>query len=79
MSSRLINRLEKIKRDPSLTAKSVGLKYVSSQSHGYFRKKRGENFYYVDENGVLCKDKDVIDRIKNWFYHLHGKVFGFVI
>ncbi len=64
MSTRLINRLEKIKRDPSLTARAVGLKYVSNQLHGFYRKRTGEHFYYIDENDIECKDEEIINRIK---------------
>lgn len=62
--SRLETKLEKIGRDPKVTAKAVGLRYSLDSHKGYFRKRRGNGFCYVDENGNAVKDKEVISRIK---------------
>lgn len=61
---RLQAKLEKIGRDPKITAKSVGLRYAAFLGKGYFRKRKGDGFYYLDENEKTVKDKDVLERIK---------------
>ena len=38
----LIKKLEKIGRDPKVTAKAVGLRYVSDSTPGYSRKRGGQ-------------------------------------
>jgi DNA topoisomerase-1 len=60
--NRLIKKLEKIGRDPKITAKAVGLRYVSDSSPGYTRKKSGKGWSYYDDDGMLVKDKAVISR-----------------
>jgi DNA topoisomerase-1 len=62
--NRLISKLEKIGRDAKTTAKAVGLRYTANSSKGYFRKRRGSSFYYVDENNQKIRDKDVLERIR---------------
>lgn len=62
--NRLHAKLEKIGKDVKITAKAVGLKYVSNRSKGYFKKKEGENFIYVDEQGKKVKDKLLLERFK---------------
>jgi DNA topoisomerase-1 len=44
--NRLQSKLEKIGRDPKITAKSVGLRYSVNINKGYFR--------YQTEGGFLC-------------------------
>ncbi len=61
---RLQAKLEKIGRDPKITAKAVGLRYAAFSGKGYFRKKKGNGFTYVDETGNTVKSPDVLDRIK---------------
>ncbi|WP_454802264.1 DNA topoisomerase IB [Mucilaginibacter phyllosphaerae] len=60
--NRLIKKLEKIGRDPKVTAKAVGLRYVSDTMPGYTRKKSGKGWSYLDANGQVVKDKDLIQR-----------------
>ncbi|MFY7730503.1 MAG: DNA topoisomerase IB [Flavobacterium sp.] len=62
--TRLQQKLEKIGRDPKVTAKAVGLRYSLDTHKGYFRKRRGSGFSYADENGNTVKDKEVLSRIK---------------
>ena len=60
--NRLLKKLEKIGRDPKTTAKAVGLRYVSDSSPGYTRKKSGKGWSYYDADGILVKDKELINR-----------------
>ncbi|WDF53385.1 DNA topoisomerase IB [Mucilaginibacter sp. KACC 22063] len=60
--NRLTKKLEKIGRDPKITAKAVGLRYVTDSTPGYTRKKSGKGWSYYDSQGNLVKDKDLIQR-----------------
>lgn len=60
--NRLQKKLEKIGRDPKVTAKAVGLRYVSDSTPGYTRKKAGKGWSYYDAGGALVKDKELIKR-----------------
>ncbi|MHB8209537.1 DNA topoisomerase IB [Mucilaginibacter sp.] len=60
--NRLLKKLEKIGRDPKVTAKAVGLRYVSDSTHGYTRKKSGKGWSFYNTGGELVKDKELIDR-----------------
>jgi DNA topoisomerase-1 len=60
--NRLIKKLEKIGRDPKVTAKAVGLRYVSDSTPGYTRKKVGETWGFFDANGKQVKDKELVMR-----------------
>jgi DNA topoisomerase-1 len=60
--NRLLKKLEKIGRDPKITAKAVRLRYVSDSSPGYTRKKSGKGWSYYDADGFLVKDKELINR-----------------
>lgn len=62
--NRLQQKLEKIGRDPKVTAKAVGLRYSLDTSKGYYRNRRGNGFSYTNETGSVVKDKDVLARIK---------------
>lgn len=62
--NRLQKKLEKIGRDPKVTAKAVGLRYSLDTQNGYYRKRRGNGFSYTDETGTVIKDKEVLLRIK---------------
>ncbi|MEN0052751.1 MAG: DNA topoisomerase IB [Mucilaginibacter sp.] len=62
--NRLLQKLEKIGRDPKVTAKAVGLRYVSDASPGYTRKKSGTGWSFYDSDGKLVKDKELINRFK---------------
>ena len=58
-------KLKKIHKDPLTTAKSVGLHYVSDTAPGYSRKRSGKGFSYYAPDGSLCRDKQVLQRIKS--------------
>ncbi|CAN5295229.1 DNA topoisomerase IB [soil metagenome] len=60
--NRLVKRLEKIGRDPKITAKAVGLRYIADSTPGYTRKKSGKGWSYYDADGSLVKDKTLIQR-----------------
>jgi DNA topoisomerase-1 len=60
--NRLLQKLEKIGRDPKITAKAAGLRYVTDASPGYTRKASGKGFSYLDADGNLVKDKELIQR-----------------
>lgn len=60
--NRLLKKLEKIGRDPKITAKAAGLRYVSDTSPGYTRKPSGKGFSFYDASGNLVKDKELLQR-----------------
>ncbi len=45
-----------------ITAKAVGLRYVSDSTPGYTRKKSGNGWSYYDRDGNLVKDKTLTTR-----------------
>lgn len=61
---RLHAKLEKIGRDPKITAKAVGLRYAAFSGKGYFRKGNAGKFYYIDDEGQKIADADILGRIK---------------
>lgn len=58
----MLQKLEKIGRDPKVTAKAVGLRYVSDSSPGYTRKRSGKGWSFYNTDGELVKDKELITR-----------------
>ena len=60
--NRLVKKLEKIGRDPKITAKAVGLRYVADSAPGYTRKKSGNGWSFYDAAGGLVKDKELLAR-----------------
>jgi DNA topoisomerase-1 len=60
--NRLLRKLEKIGRDPQITAKAVGLRYVADSTPGYTRKKSGKGWSYYDKDGKLVRDKEFLAR-----------------
>ncbi|GAB2981841.1 DNA topoisomerase IB [Mucilaginibacter puniceus] len=60
--NRLIKKFEKIGRDPKVTAKAVGLRYVSDSTPGYTRKSVGDKWTYLNADGKTVKDKELINR-----------------
>jgi DNA topoisomerase-1 len=60
--NRLLQKLEKIGRDPKITAKAAGLRYVSDTSPGYTRKLSGKGYSYYDADGNKVTDKELIQR-----------------
>lgn len=63
--NRLQKKLEKIGRDPKITAKAVGLRYVSDSAPGYTRKQAGKGWSYYDADGALVKDKELIKQFNS--------------
>lgn len=61
---RLHKKLEKIGRDPKITAKAVGLRYYLNTEKGFYRKRKSGGFAYADELGTPVRDKAVLERIK---------------
>ena len=51
--------------DPKVSAKVVGLRYVSDNSPGIRRKQRGNEFCYLDENDKVIHDETQLRRIKS--------------
>jgi DNA topoisomerase-1 len=62
MMDRILNKLEKIGRDPKTTAKAAGLRYVADSTPGYTRKKSGKGFGFYDAEGKPVKDKELVQR-----------------
>lgn len=60
--NRLTKKLEKIGRDPKITAKAVGLRYVTDSMPGYTRKPAGKGYAYYDADGAKVTDKELIQR-----------------
>ncbi|HVW95822.1 MAG TPA: hypothetical protein VHA56_07625 [Mucilaginibacter sp.] len=60
--NRLLRKLEKIGRDPKITARSVGLRYVCDSTPGYTRKRSGKGWSFYDADHNLVKDKELIRR-----------------
>src|ERR1700761_2567591 len=62
MMDRILKKLEKIGRDPKITAKAAGLRYAADSTPGYTRKKSGKGFGFYDAEGKPVKDKELIQR-----------------
>jgi DNA topoisomerase-1 len=60
--NRLVKKLEKIGRDPKVTAKAVGLRYVSDSTPGYTRKHTENGWGFYDAEGKIVKDKELVAR-----------------
>jgi DNA topoisomerase-1 len=60
--NRILKKLEKIGRDPKITAKAAGLRYIADSTPGYTRKKAGDSFLYYDAGGKVIKNKNLISR-----------------
>ncbi|RKR83798.1 DNA topoisomerase-1 [Mucilaginibacter gracilis] len=63
--NRLQKKLEKIGRDPKITARAVGLRYVSDSVAGYTRKVTKSGFAFYDADGKPVKDKELQQRFKS--------------
>lgn len=63
--NRLESKLEKIGRDPKITAKAVGLRYGANYEKGFYRVKKNKGFVYWDENQNIVRQKEVLNRINN--------------
>ena len=51
--------------DPVESSKLAGLRYVTDETPGFTRKRRGKNFQYFDADGKPIRDKIVIARIQS--------------
>ncbi len=60
----LRKQLDKIGRDPQITAKSVGLRYVNDSSPGYTREKVGEEYIFKDAKGAVVEDEELLERFR---------------
>ena len=60
---RLQSKLEKIGRDPKITAKAVGLRYAINTDTGYFRQKKNDIFVFLDQSKKIVRDKQILERI----------------
>ncbi|NDP26244.1 MAG: DNA topoisomerase IB [Flavobacterium sp.] len=60
---RLRSKLEKIGRDPKITATAVGLRYAINCNTGYFRKKKNDSFIFLDHSKKIVRDKQILERI----------------
>jgi DNA topoisomerase-1 len=54
-----------INSSPQDIARSMQLRYVHSDSKGYSRQKKGDHFTYLDTEGKIIKDKEIISRIRS--------------
>jgi DNA topoisomerase-1 len=63
--NRLQSKLEKIESNPQNTAKTVGLKYTTNRDEGYFRIKKNNSTFFIDQNKKRIKDKAILSRIKS--------------
>lgn len=61
---RLQKKLEKIGKDPKVTAKAVGLRYWLKSDKGIYRRRSASGFRYVNEEGKPVRDREVLERIK---------------
>lgn len=62
--NRLQSKLEKIGRDPIITAKAVGLRYAINTNTGYYRQRKKDSFIFVDHSKKMIRDKQILERIK---------------
>ncbi|RZJ28146.1 MAG: DNA topoisomerase IB, partial [Flavobacterium sp.] len=62
--NRLHLKLQKIGSDPIVTAKAVGLRYAADSVTGYHRIRNGDTFKYVDADGKVIKEKEILERIR---------------
>jgi len=46
-------------------AKTAGLRYVSEQTEGICRHRRGKGFFYADSSGKKVRDAETLNRIKS--------------
>ena len=52
-------------KDPLLSAKVAGLRYVRDHEPGIRRLKNGKGFRYVNEDGSAVKDQSTLRRIRS--------------
>jgi DNA topoisomerase I len=51
--------------DPREAARSAGLRYSSDAQPGILRRRSGRGFSYVDQDGAVVRDKELLARIKS--------------
>ena len=61
---RLARKLQTIGNDPKVTARAVGLRYCGHSNKGYFRKRSGSSFFYLDEFEERVTDRDLLERFQ---------------
>lgn len=54
----------KITTDPIDAAEEAGLRYISEDKPGYTRRKKGENFEYLDTEGKTIRDEQRVLRLQ---------------
>jgi DNA topoisomerase-1 len=57
--------LDQLPSDPYESAKAAGLRYVTADSPGIARKRKGKNFEYFDAKHKPVKDEKVLSRIRS--------------
>src|SRR3954453_12246452 len=57
--------LPDIVTDPALSAKQAGLRYVTDNEPGIYRKKSGKGFRFVDASGKAIREKETLQRIRS--------------
>jgi DNA topoisomerase I len=51
--------------EAQIAADEAGLRYVSDRMPGIRRQRRGQQFFYLDEDGHRVKDADTLERIRS--------------
>jgi DNA topoisomerase I len=59
------SRPPEVKVDPTVSAKSAGLRYMTDSRPGFTRESRGKGFLYRDLEGRSIRDPEVLTRIKS--------------
>lgn len=57
--------VQPMESDPTESARSAGLRYVSDRTPGIRRLKNRQGFRYVDKTGQIITDESVLSRIKS--------------
>src|SRR3954464_573924 len=57
--------LPDIVTDPVLSAKQAGLRYVTDNEPGIYRRKSGKGFRFVDASGKAIREKETLQRIRS--------------
>jgi DNA topoisomerase-1 len=58
-------RIKETITDPTESARSAGLRYVSDASPGIGRRRHGKGFSFVDPGGKVVRDRETLARIKS--------------
>ena len=57
-------KFEDIGSNPKVTAKAAGLRYALQSDKGYYRKRKGSGFTYMDHEDKTVKNKELRERFK---------------